>query len=244
MLAVFPAVAADPDLLALIEEVAALPPDDRDTLAALGPDLLALQVSGVSQAEVQIRNINRAIATAAQQEDALVSRLQAELGGVVRGIRGEILSDGTIVLPEEVVFEQGLAVIRPDLEAFLHGTCTPWIGLLRDSGLDIGTVEIQGHASPEWRTGTTEDAAYRNNLVLSQERARNVLSTCLDQVTDPELAAWARTHLVAVGYSSGRPVLVDGVVDANLSRRVEFSFRISRDAILDDIRTEMGAPAE
>lgn len=234
-------LADNPDLLDLLATVATLPPALRAALAE-SPTLLTAGTDSDSLAAIQLRNINDTIVAAAQAEEALIGSLKSELGGFVAGIDGEIRADGTIVLPESAIFDQGRADIRPELRDFLSSMCPRWMRLLRDSGLDIGTAEIQGHASREWRNGTPEDAAYRNNLLLSQNRARNVLLTCLDEVTDPDLAAWARAHLVAVGYSSGRPVVIDDTVSDELSRRVEFSFGIGREGILDDIRTEMAQP--
>lgn len=238
-------LAADPDLKTLMTLIASLPPETRDALSNLAQDgsiaQLEENIDGLARladAEATLRGISASLIAAAEAEAQLTAALRSELGNIVQGVDGEILDDGSIVLPENVVFDQGKADIRPSLERFLEDACPVWLDLLRKSGLDIKATEIQGHASREWRQGTSEDQAYRNNLELSQVRARNVLNFCLDQVSNPETAEWSRSHVVAVGYSSSQPIIVDDQIDEQSSRRVVFSIELDRERLLDQLEQE------
>ena len=62
-----------------------------------------------------------------------------------------------------------------------------------------------------------------------------MLSACLDVVGEPATERWARRHLVAVGYSSARPVLDGDVEDRVRSRRVVFSVALDDAALLRDV---------
>lgn len=238
-------VIEDPALLDLISSLQALPTESREALARLATgganSDLSTSLQNLANAEATLRGISAALVASAEAEARLTSSLRSELGDFVASVNGQILDDGSIVLPEDVVFEQGRAEIRPSLKRFLEQACPPWLDLLRGSGLEIAAAEIQGHASREWRQGTPVDLAYRNNLQLSQERARNVLNYCLDQVSTEETAEWSRGHVVAVGYSSSRPVIVDGEIDDDLSRRVVFSIELDREQLLDDLERESTA---
>ncbi len=234
--------ATDPALLDLAAMLASLSPKTREAMRRLGQSggLEALGddvdlAARLAEAEGALRGISGALVEAAEAEAKLARSLRSTLGGIVAEVDGQILDDGSIVLPEDVVFEQGSARIRPKLQEFLAQACPPWMELLRTSGLDIGSAEIQGHASREWRAGTPDDLAYRNNLQLSQERSRNVLNYCLGQLKEPATAAWSREHAIAVGYSSSRPIVSEGEINDELSRRVVFSIGLDRKKLLDAV---------
>lgn len=235
----------DPKMLDTALTLASLPADARDALDRLArsgtldtPNAAGELAERLAAAEGTLKGISESLVATAEAQARLTTGLRNRLGKIVAGVNGQILDDGSIVLPEDVVFAQNQAVLKPNLRDFLQQACPPWLDLMRESGLDIAAAEIQGHASREWRKGTPEDLAYRNNLELSQLRARNVLNYCLDQVKTPETATWARGHVVAVGYSSSRPVTVDGEIDDALSRRVVFSIKLNREQLLDKLKQE------
>lgn len=212
-------------------------------LAASGKtvdDLLdtAAQLEDLEKAGQTLEEISSKIRNAEAQEAALVGALKSELGELVTSIGGYIDETGAIILPDKVLFHQGKASITPDLAKFLAQACQPWLATLKGSGVDISEVKIEGHASSEWRRGSSPRAAFLGNLDLSQRRSQAVLRTCLDFVNDPELLEWSRKHLIAVGYSSVRPVLKDGTEDRAASRRVVFSASPNRKSLLEEIETE------
>jgi len=110
--------------------------------------------------------------------------------------------------------------------------------VLRSSGIPVSEVKIEGHASSEWSLGTTPEKAYLSNLDLSQQRSQVVLRECLSAVQNAELREWARGNLIAVGYSSARPVMTNGAEDKAASRRVVFSVTPNQESVIEDIQTE------
>ena len=175
---------------------------------------------------------------ARDREAELVSNLIERLGDEVRMIGGTIAGDGSIVLPEGVAFEAGRADIKPNMRAFLDVICEPWLDVLMRSPAPISGARIEGHASSEWGDFSL-DLAFLRNLQLSQERAAGVLQTCLEIVRDPAVIRWAHRYISAVGYSSGRPVLDQGIEDAERSRRVVFSVDVDDSALLKDVERDI-----
>ena len=107
------------------------------------------------------------------------------------------------------------------------------------SPIAVAGAQIEGHASSEWRADTAASEAYLNNLDLSQRRSQSVLRTCLTMASVPGVEDWAREHLVAVGFSSARPILFEGAEDRAKSRRVVFSIDVDRSRVLTDVESEV-----
>lgn len=214
-----------------------------EALSASGKDIdqLAETLSALEDLEragQTLEGISRKIQEAELQEAALVGTLKSKLGSLVDGFGGYIDETGAIILPDAVLFKQGQATITPNLSRFLKEACQPWLQALRGSGVEISEVKIEGHASSEWRRGSSPRQAYLGNLDLSQRRSQEVLRACLDHVQDSELRDWSQRHLIAVGYSSVRPVLKDGEEDKAASRRVVFSATPNRQSLLEEIESE------
>ena len=178
-----------------------------------------------------------------------IDNLKRELAADVEKAGGEIDPSGRVVFPETVVFETGSAVIPPGFKAVLDDICPRWLAELRNSAdrFDIDEIRIEGHSSPEWASAQTKRDAWVANLGLSQRRAQSVLAHCLDHVAGTPLGEWARGKLTAVGYSSSRPVTVDGQEDPGASRRVVLGHEFNRDRLIADLgdagRMEAGSGA-
>ena len=185
-------------------------------------DLLATAqtLAALEQAGQSLEDISKKISNAEAQEAALVGALREELGELVSEVGGRIDDQGSITLPDTILFDQNEADITPVLRNFLTGACGPWLSVLKNSGVDIAEVKIEGHASSEWQSGSSPRQAYLGNLDLSQRRSQAVLRTCLDVVTDSGVLEWARDHMIAVGYSSVQPIIRNGIEDRAASRRV------------------------
>lgn len=204
----------------------------------------AAEQEGVSDAEALRARIRGRLAQEAEAQAALVDKLRRDLGTVVSEMGGRIEPDGSVVLPDALLFPGGSAELLPRMELLLGQFCWPWLSTLRDSGLDIDEIRIEGHASSEWRRAVDAREAFVRNLDLSQRRAQSVLERCLSHVPDPNDSDWARRHLTAVGYSSSRLVEVDGRENPQLSRRVVFNATLDRNRLLDDIGGEVAASEE
>ncbi|WP_454268608.1 OmpA family protein [Roseovarius sp. MBR-51] len=195
--------------------------------------LTALQEAGQT-----LEGIASKISQAEAQQKMMVGALRSELGEIVSSVGGQIDENGAIILPDTILFEQGQARITPVLEKFLAEACEPWVTTLKSSGVDIAEIKIEGHASSEWRSGSSPRQAYLGNLDLSQRRSQAVLRVCLDFIRNNRTLDWARAHMIAVGYSSVRPVMKDGEEDRAASRRVVLSAAPNRESLIDQIETE------
>ena len=92
----------------------------------------------------------------------------------------------------------------------------------------IQEVRIEGHTSSEWRSDLGTDIAYLENMRLSQERARSVL-TYVFGLKLPEQRDWLIKHLTANGLSFSQRIENDGKENFEKSRRVEFRIRTNAD---------------
>ena len=91
---------------------------------------------------------------------------------------------------------------------------------------NIVEIRIEGH--------TDSNGEYFHNMELSQNRTRTVLQYCFYLMTEDE-ASWAKSLITANGLSSSQPILVNGVEDKSLSRRVEFRVRTNAEKQLEEI---------
>lgn len=98
----------------------------------------------------------------------------------------------------------------------------------------IEEIRIEGHSSEAEeaiRSGRiTERQDYEEGMELSQSRTRSVLTYCLNDTNYPKEQEWIRSKIVAIGYSKSRPVWVDGKIDWDASRRVEFRIKLNSDS--------------
>jgi outer membrane protein OmpA-like peptidoglycan-associated protein len=165
----------------------------------------------------------RARLAVAEGRARLTAELRTRLGGLVAGLGGEVRADGSVVFRDALLFEAGSALIRPAFDETLVAFCRPWMTTLYEARDGLQTVRIEGHASSEWLP-LEAPLAYERNLDLSQARAAAVFKRCLSHAGDDAVAAWARTRMSAVGFSSARPVLDEvGREDPIASRRVVFA---------------------
>jgi len=217
-------------------------PDDLSAWLSLPPEKRSLAVDIAKDADDgSIERVRKALRSEIDLVDDVTSAVQLSLGSLVDGVGGVIDPDsGSISLPDEVLFDVQSARLTPSTQAFLKKFCGPWIETVHAFGDRIKQMQIEGHSSSEW--GALQgQAAYLQNLNLSQQRSAAVVQFCLAQDLQPDVAAWARSVLVAVGLSSSRPVLLNGTEDSVRSRRVIFGFDIDKGKIIDDIKRSLDA---
>lgn len=178
------------------------------------------------------------IAAAAAAETAMANAMRDALGDIIESAGGSIDANGTITLPQSVLFDVNEDRIKDP--QFLKALCQPWMETANGSGVDVSELRIEGHASSEGPSGSTPEQAYLYNLSLSQRRAENALRVCLDSIKEDQIQAWGREHLVAVGYSSSRLVTDDqGREQRDMSRRVRFSVGTDRQKLLDEVAKDL-----
>ena len=121
----------------------------------------------------------------------------------------------------EVLFGVGEINLKQDFKEILSDFAPRYlkiIGQFRDS---IKEVRIEGHTSSMWGT-SSDDEAYFNNMNLSQGRTRSVLSYIYGLDSIAEERSWIKNNIAAVGYSSSKLILDNGIENEKQSRRVIF----------------------
>lgn len=136
----------------------------------------------------------------------------------------------------DVLFVQGSAEIRPRFRDILDHFFERYVDILYSDKYreQIEEIRIEGHTSSEWQD-LDSLAAYFMNMDLSQQRTRSVLKYALYLLKDNTLREWVRMNMTANGLSSSKLVIVNGVEDRKLSRRVEFRVRTNAVARIGEI---------
>jgi len=106
-----------------------------------------------------------------------------------------------LLLAEPIVFESE----GTEIDESSFGTLDVIASLL--SEVPTARVEVRGH--------TDSDGVEGSNVLLSSERAEAVVESMVERGLDA-------ARFIATGVGSAEPVLVEGVEDKTLSRRVEF----------------------
>lgn len=127
-----------------------------------------------------------------------------------------------------MLFDNNKAILKPLFKDILNDFFPRYIEVLvRPEYKDnIVEIRIEGH--------TDSNGEYFHNMELSQNRTRSVLEYCFGLMTDTQIE-WAKSLITANGLSSSQPILIHGVEDKSLSRRVEFRVRTNAEKQLEDI---------
>lgn len=141
----------------------------------------------------------------------------------------------------DTLFETGRSEPKPEFKKVIAEFFPRYSRLLHNSKFrdKIEEVRIEGHTSSQ---GINKDQPladrYSLNLVLSQERSKNVLLIALSEVSsDEELSTWLRSNLTANGLSFSKAITnYSGAEDFEKSKRVEFRVRLKADQVLQDIQ--------
>ena len=157
----------------------------------------------------------------------------AEVGELIDELGGEVTPDGNIVFSyAKSFFETQKWDIKPDFDTNLQELCPKWFKALHQFDGKLRSIQIEGHASPEWVGAKGVREAFEKNLYLSQNRAAAVFLKCLDYGGsdyggDDVAAIWARGMLAAIGYSSSHfEGDKNSEEDKRKARRVVFSVDI------------------
>lgn len=127
-----------------------------------------------------------------------------------------------------MLFDLDKAFLKPKFKEILNDFFPRYIKVLNRPEYKDNIVEIriEGH--------TDSDGEYFHNMELSQNRTRTVLQYCFGLMNENE-AGWAKSLITANGLSSSQPIIINGVEDKSLSRRVEFRVRTNAEKQLEDI---------
>ena len=127
-----------------------------------------------------------------------------------------------------MLFDNDKAVLKPLFKEILDDFFPRYIKVLNrpEYKENIVEIRIEGH--------TDSNGGYFHNMELSQNRTRSVLEYCFGLMTREQII-WAKSLITANGLSSSQPILVHGVEDKSLSRRVEFRVRTNAEKQLEEI---------
>lgn len=176
----------------------------------------------------------------AEQDEEVVSRynqiktqlyidLQAEFKDDLTVWRAVIDSTLCIRFQEpSMLFDNNMSILKPNFKEILDDFFPRYMAVLLRPEYQYNIVEIriEGH--------TDSNGEYFHNMELSQNRTRTVLQYCFGLMTE-EQQVWAKSLITANGLSSSQPILIQGVEDKSLSRRVEFRVRTNAEKQLEDI---------
>ena len=139
----------------------------------------------------------------------------------------------------DVLFDVGSAYLKPRFQSILDDFFPRYIRILTQDRYigEIEEVRIEGHTSSEWTADADSLEAYINNMELSQDRTRSVLSYVLSLQRVAENYDWLIRRLTANGLSSSEPIFspVDDAEDRERSRRVEFRVRLDVESRLEAV---------
>lgn len=152
--------------------------------------------------------------------DALVDEFEKDLEVWDADIDRESLTF-TFRSPD-VLFARGDIKISDRYRQLLADFFPRYMHVLDRFATSINEVRIEGHTSSIWNLQSTETEAYFNNMALSQGRTRSVLAYVHDLPEVAQYRDWIKRHVAAVGLSSSRRIITNGVEDLERSRRVTF----------------------
>ena len=138
-----------------------------------------------------------------------------------------------------LLFEAGRADISPEFATIIKAFWPRYVSVMLKYESVIREVRIEGHTSSEWSRSTNLNQSYFRNMELSQARTRAALEKCY-YTTPPEHIEWVRNNVTANGMSFSKLVYnSDGLENAQLSRRVEFTVVVDSIKKLLEISEEL-----
>ena len=137
----------------------------------------------------------------------------------------EILRDNTIRFrAPDILFASSSSDIKPNFKEILNDFFPRYLSILTSDIYkdNIQEIRVEGHTSSTWQSAKSREASYLNNMLLSQDRARNVLAYIYGETSSTTDRRWLEKHLRANGMSFSRLIIKDGQEDVSSSQRVEF----------------------
>ncbi|MDJ0686437.1 MAG: OmpA family protein [Alphaproteobacteria bacterium] len=189
---------------------------------------LFIAVIYAQDANQRTENVSEIVNEWRDSEQDIWEALWREFEGDLERWNAEIDRDTLTVrfVAPEVLFEAGSSELALRFEEILDDFIPRYVALLNDRFSEqVREVRIEGHTSSEWGDSTDLTEAFLNNMELSQQRTREVLSYALSIPAVSEFRSWIRSTVSANGLSSARLIIANGTEDKVRSRRVEFTIR-------------------
>jgi outer membrane protein OmpA-like peptidoglycan-associated protein len=122
----------------------------------------------------------------------------------------------------DVLFDIGKSSLKEQFKLILNDFFPRYLNVISSFKQSVEEIRIEGHTSSQWSGSVSGDQAYFKNMSLSQDRTRAVLAYIYNIDNVIEDRAWIKSNIAAVGYSSSKLIIIDGVEDSHRSRRVIF----------------------
>lgn len=200
-----------------------------DLMASLMFIFILLLMGALLQVQEKAEQDEEVVRRYDQVKTQLYIDLQNEFKEDLKVWRATIDSSLCIRFQEPaMLFDNNKAELKPLFRNILDDFFPRYINVLnrpeyRDN---IVEIRIEGH--------TDSNGGYFHNMELSQNRTRSVLEYCFGLMSREQII-WAKSLITANGLSSSQPILVHGVEDKRLSRRVEFRVRTNAEKQLEEI---------
>ena len=203
-----------------------------DMMSALMIIFLFIAISFMIKVNEQKKDMDKIIRESKQVKIEIYEALNKEFRDDFSQWRAELDQKTLSVRFKEpdVLFKPNSSSIEEKFIVILDDFFPRYLKVLNNPKFSdsIQEVRIEGHTSSEWRGDLGTDKAYLENMRLSQERARSVL-TYVFGLKLPEQRDWLIRHLTANGLSFSQRIESDGKENFEKSRRVEFRIRTNAD---------------
>lgn len=196
-----------------------------DLMAGLMMVFLFISVALMNDAMVERDKIKEVAETYQKTQQAIYLSLLEEFASDLVGWGAEIDRDNLSInfTAPDVLFANGKANLTEKFQVILNDFFPRYIEILELYKPIIQEIKLEGHTSSGWNSDSSDHEAYFNNMRLSQSRTRAVLRyvMTLDDIRIGHYS-WVKNNVAAVGYSSSKAVMLDGIEDEKRSRRVSF----------------------
>ena len=137
----------------------------------------------------------------------------------------------------DILFGVGSDLLTPKFQQILNDFLPRYIAVISQEKYKdyIEEIRIEGHTDPFWAGAQTRNEEYLNNMILSQSRTRAVLSYAINMPYLQPNLEWIIQRITANGLSSSQPIIMNGQIDAKLSRRVDFRIRTKADEKMKEL---------
>lgn len=146
----------------------------------------------------------------------------------------------------DIFFEQGSSYLNYRFKEILDDFFPRYIGILNSNKFrdEIEEVRIEGHTSTEWTRNSTSMGSYFKNMELSQNRTRSTLHYVMTLDSMDSHENFMIEKVTANGLSYSKRVIINGVEDKKMSRRVEFRIRTKAEQKIDEILAKANKDSE
>lgn len=203
-----------------------------DLMTGLMMVFLLVAVAFMVKVEADSHRIKQVAILYKQSRTELYDDLKKEFAKDLPKWGAELHRNLTIRFNEpDVLFATGSSDIKPRFKTILDDFFPRYIKILDSKKYRnlVREVRIEGYTSSIWQD-LPPDQAYFQNMRLSQDRTRSTLQYVLSLAAVQSRLPWLRSHIIAIGYSSSKPIESHGKEDYARSQRVEFRVRTDAEA--------------